>query len=103
MLARMLPRSALGEPWYSAFEAAGAALHLVDLEDLVAVVVDDFYGDSARLWLWKGTAHRGVQGLPSFLVDLGSKGALQPLVGLVAASEVGVAHEEAFLVVVRVD
>ena len=40
---------------------------------------------------------------PGVLVDLGAEGGLQGLVGVASAQEVGVADEEALLVVVGVD
>ena len=44
-----------------------------------------------------------MEGFPGFLVDFGFEGGLEGFVGVVGAEEVGVAHEEAFLVVVGID
>ena len=44
-----------------------------------------------------------VEGRPGFLVDLGLQRGLEALVGVVRAEEIGVADEEALLVVVGVD
>lgn len=44
-----------------------------------------------------------MQAGPGFCVDLGLEGGFQGFVGIVGAEEVGVAHEEALFVVVRVD
>ena len=43
-----------------------------------------------------------MEGFPGFLVDLGFEGGLEGFVGVVGAEEVGVADEEALLVVVGV-
>ncbi len=45
----------------------------------------------------------GVERGPDALVDLRAQGALELVVRLVGAGEVGVADEKAFLVVARVD
>ena len=44
-----------------------------------------------------------MQGGPSFFVDLRLESSLKRAVGVVGAEEVGVADEEAFLIVVGVD
>ena len=44
-----------------------------------------------------------MEGLPGLVVDLGLERGLEALVGVVGAEEVGVADEEALLVVVGVD
>jgi len=44
-----------------------------------------------------------VEAGPGVLVDLGAQRGLERLVGIVGTEEVGVADEEALLVVVRVD
>src|SRR6266540_69065 len=77
--------------------------HGVDLQDLVAIVVDDLHGDLALLRRVEGDAPGSVQLRLFRLVDLGPQHALQLLVGLLSAEEVGVADEEALVVVVRVD
>ena len=53
--------------------------------------------------LGKGRGGVAVEGFPGFLVDFGFQGGLEGFVGVVGAEEVGVAHEEAFLVVVGID
>jgi hypothetical protein len=78
-------------------------LHPEHLHHLVSQVVDDFYCDPALLRLIEGAGGVAVQRGPGFLVDLGFEGGFQGAVGVVGSEEVGVADEEAFLVVVGVD
>src|SRR5713101_7042255 len=77
--------------------------HSEHLHHLVAEVVDDLHGDAARPGLVEGTRGVAVQGGPGRVVDLGLERGLQRAVGVVGAEEVGVADEEALLVVVGVD
>ena len=70
------------------------------LHDLVAEVVDDLDGDAAGLGFGEGPRGVATEGGPGFPVDLGLEGGLEGLVGIVGAEEVGVADEEALLVVV---
>src|SRR5713101_5004422 len=77
--------------------------HPEHLHHLVAEVVDDLHGDAARSGLVEGTRRVAVQGGPGRLVDLGLERGLQRAVGVVRPQEVGVADEEALLVVVGVD
>jgi len=84
------------------------SLHLVHLHNLIAIVVDHLHGDLALPGAFafggvEGAADGGVEGGPGGFVDLGAKGALELVVWFVAAGEVGVTDEEAFVVVVRVD
>ena len=74
-----------------------------DLHYFVAEVVDDFDGDAAGGGFGEGAGGVAVEGRPGFGVDLGSEGGLEGLVGVVGAEEVGLADEEALLVVVGVD
>jgi len=66
-------------------------------------VVDDLDGDLACFRPGEGAALGRVEFRPRGLVDFGAQGALELVVRLVRAGEVGVAHEEALAVVVRVD
>src|SRR4051794_22228334 len=75
----------------------------VDLQDLVAVVVDDLHGDLAGRRRVEGLAPGTVDRLPQSFVDLGAEGPLELLEGLVGPEEVGVADEEALAVVIGVD
>ena len=74
-----------------------------DLHYLVAEVVDDLDGDAAGGRTVEGAGGVAVEGLPGVAVDFGLEGGLERLVGVVGAEEVGVADEEALLVVVGVD
>jgi len=66
-------------------------------------VVDDLDGNAARLRLVEGAGGIAVQGGPGVFVDFRTQRGLERLVGVVGSQEVGVAHEEALLVVIRVD
>src|SRR3972149_8513246 len=66
-------------------------------------MVDDLDGDAAGWRAREGPRDGRVQGSPGGLVDVGAEGALELVVGVVAAEEVGVAHEEVLGVVVGVD
>ncbi len=77
--------------------------HRVDLQDFVAVVVDDFHGDLARLRFGKRLTGGRVKRGPSGFVDVGLEGAFEFVVGLVGSGEVGVTDEEALAVVVGVN
>ena len=79
---------------------SGDAEHL---HHLVAEVVDHLHGDAAGLGLAKRPRGVAVQRRPGFCVDLGLERRLERAVGVVGAEEVGVADEEALLVVVGVD
>ena len=81
----------------------GSSLDGEYLQDLVAVVVDDLDGDLAGLGRVEGAAGGGVQGRPGGFVDFGAEGALELVVGLAGAKEVGVADEEALAAVVGVE
>ena len=78
-------------------------LYFKHLHYFVAQVVDDLDGDAAGGGLVEGAGQVTVQGGPRVGVDLGLQGGLQRPVGVVRAEEVGVADEEALLVVVGVD
>jgi len=65
-------------------------------------VVDDLDGDATGRWFLEGAREVAVERFPGVLVDLGLECGLERLVGVVLAQEVGVAHEEALTVVVRV-
>jgi len=66
-------------------------------------VVDHLHRDAARLWFVEGTGSVAAQGGPSVFVDFGSEAVFEGVVGVAGAEEVGVADEEAFLIVVGVD
>jgi hypothetical protein len=79
-----------------AFQIGGSAgdpqsrrLDLNDAKHLVAVVVDDLYGNLAGLGRGKRTALRTVERGPGSLVNLSSEGLLELLVGLIRPGEVG--------------
>ena len=79
------------------------SLHPKHLHHLIPQVIDDLHRDPPRFRLGERARSIAVEALPGFLVDLGLEGRLQRLVGVVGAEEIGVADEEAFLVVVGVD
>ncbi len=66
-------------------------------------MIDDLDRDLAGFGFFKGIGGGGIQRSPGGFVDLGAQGALELFVGLVGASEVGVADDEGLLVVVGVD
>src|SRR6266516_2514650 len=79
------------------------ALNFIDLQDFIAIVIDDFDGDLARLRFVESAADSRVKALPGSFVYLSPQGALQFLVRVIGPCEVSVAHKEAFAVVVGVD
>ena len=66
-------------------------------------MVDHLYGDAAGFGFVEGAGGVAVQRRPGFFVDLGLERGLEGLVGIVCAEEIGVADEEALLVVIGVD
>ena len=66
-------------------------------------MVDDFHGNAAGGRSGKGPGGVAVEAGPGLGVDLGLERGFQGLVGVAGAKEIGVAHEETFLVVVGVD
>ena len=66
-------------------------------------MIDDFDGDAAGFWFVEGAGNIAVERRPGFLVDFRFQCRLQCLVGIVCAQEIGMADEEAFFVVVRID
>ena len=66
-------------------------------------MIDHFHGDTAGGGLGERDGGVAVERLPGFLIDFGLEGGFEALVGVVLAEEVGLAHEEAFAVVVAVD
>ena len=76
---------------------------LENLHDLVSEVIDDFHGDAARLRLRERPRRVAVQRGPCVRVDLRLERGIERAVRIVLAKEVGVANEEALLVVVGVD
>ena len=66
-------------------------------------MIDDFYRDLAGGGAVEGATDGLVEGGPCGLVYVRSEGALQAIVLIAGAGEVGVANEEAFFVGVRVD
>ena len=77
--------------------------HPDHLHHFVPKVVDDLDGDAAGFGLGEGAGGVAVERRPGVGVDLGFEGGLEGLVGVTGAEEVGVADEEALLVVVDVD
>ena len=86
-------------PWFH----QNIASHPEHLHHLVPKVVDNLHGDAAGRRLGERPGGVAVQGFPGFLVYLCLQRCPQRLVGIVGAEEVGVADEEALLVVVAVD
>ena len=66
-------------------------------------MVDDLHCDPAQLRLIKCARSIAVQSRPDFGVDLGFQRGLQRAVGIIRTKKVGVADEEGFPIVVRVD
>src|SRR4051794_23202360 len=84
--------------------AARALGNVEDLHDLVAVVVNDLDGDLVPLSGGREGARGGlVHRFPSFRIDVRLERHLEPLIGVVAPSEVAMTHEERLAVVVGVD
>ena len=77
--------------------------HPKHLHNLIPQVIDYLHRNPARLRAREGSRRGAVQGGPGVLVDFGLEGGLERLVGVAGAEEVGVADEEALLVVVGVD
>src|SRR5271157_2343516 len=75
----------------------------INLQHLVAVVVDYFDGDLACFGWVEGAAGRGIQSGPRGLINFGAQGAFQLDVGFLGAGEVSVANKEALSVIVGVD
>src|SRR4051812_6287456 len=73
------------------------------LHHFIAKVIDHLYCNSTGLRLFKLARRVAVEGGPGFFVNLGLQRRLQRAVRIVGTEEVGVADEEAFFVVVRVD
>src|SRR5579872_968274 len=73
------------------------------LHNLVAKVIDDFHCDATARGPRERTRGVGIERRPGLLVDLRLERCLEALVGVVRAQEIGVADEEALLVVVGVD
>ena len=67
------------------------------------MVVDHLHRNPPGLRSRERAAFGAVQRRPGILVDLGAQRCLQPLERILAAKEIGVANEEALLVVVGVD
>ena len=65
--------------------------------------MDHLHGDAAILRLVEDARRVAVQGGPRFAVALGLQGRFEGGIRVVRTQEVGVAHEEAFLVLVGVD
>ncbi len=66
-------------------------------------MIDDLHGNAPCLWFGKWPRYVAVQTLPGFGVNLRFEGGFECLVGIVGPQEVGVAHEETFLVVVGIN
>jgi hypothetical protein len=66
-------------------------------------VVDHFHGDPAWLRFVEGAWRIAIERCPGFGVDLGFEGRLERAVGIVDAQKIGVADEEALLVVIDID
>jgi hypothetical protein len=78
-------------------------LHPEHLQHFVAEVVDHFDGDPPGGGGRERARRSGIEARPSVLVDLISQRRLQRLVRIISAEEVGLADEEAFLVIIAVD
>ena len=66
-------------------------------------MIDHLNGNAAGCRLVEWARRVAVQCRPGFFIDLGLQRGLKRLVGVVGTEEVGMADEEAFLVVVGVD
>lgn len=66
-------------------------------------MIDDFHGDAAGLGFIEGAGDVAMQRGPGFFVDFGFQRGFERAVRIVRAEEAGVAHEEAFFVVVSVN
>ena len=66
-------------------------------------MIDDFDGDAAGFGLGERARDGAVQGFPRFLVNLRTQTGFERLIRIVLAEKIGVAHEETFLVVIRVN
>ena len=73
------------------------------LHHFVPQVIDYLNRDPPILGFLERSRCVAVERRPGFFVDLGFQGGLQCAVRVLGAEEIGVADEEAFLVVVRVD
>ena len=86
--------------------ASGAlyeSLHPKHLHHLIPQMVNHLHRDPAGLRLVEGPGGVAVQRGPGVFVNLGLERDLERLIGAASAEEVGVADEEALLVVVGVD
>src|SRR5262249_10916260 len=100
---RAQPSMGCGRNFEKSYFMLQTLRHLVYLENLIAVVIDDLYGNLTRLRFVKGAADCAVKTRPSRFVDLGPQRPLELVVGLIRACKVGVAHEKALSVVVGID
>ena len=66
-------------------------------------MIDHLDSDFATFWFRKGIRCRLIQRAPGGFVDFGAQGSFEFVVGFVGAGEVGLADDEEFAVVVRVD
>lgn len=66
-------------------------------------MVNHLDGDAARFRLRKGTGSIAVQARPGIFIDFSFECSFQSFIRVIRAEKIGVAHEEAFFVVVRID
>ena len=74
-----------------------------DFQHLIPIVIDDLYRDLPGRRLGEWSAGRAVEARPGVFVDFGTERPLELVVRLAAASEIGVANEEALAIVISVD
>ena len=73
------------------------------LHHFVAEVVDHLHGDAAGFWFFERPGGVAVERFPGFLVDFCFEGRPEGFVRVIGAEEIGVAYEEALLVVIGID
>ena len=76
--------------------------HLEHLHHLIPQMIDHLHRNPPRLGLFESPRHIAVQRLPRLLVDLRLERRLQRLIRIIRSQEIGMPHEEAFLVVIRI-
>ena len=80
-----------------------AYLNKEHLQNFVAEVVGHLHNDTAGIWFSERPGGVAVERFSGFLVDLCFEVRLADFVRVVGAEEIGMAHEEALLVVVGID
>ena len=69
------------------------SFHLENFHDFIPQVVDDFDCNATAFGFLEGAGEVAVECFPCLCVDLGFKGSLQRLVGIVGTKEIGLAYE----------